>query len=168
MTLLLSIDPGMSSGIALGTYSVTEPYRRIASFQPRGGARGFADWWMAERPEHDEIVCERFSVRQALAHDAAEPLRIEGWLIGEGIMPPYPSSHWSEPASMYFMALHSDPLKVKKAKAQAWLKRYDLWATGKQFTHTDGADVNSATLHAISALRKSNHIPTMRAYFPPR
>ena len=69
---------------------------------------------------------------------------------------------------MYFMALHSDPLKVKKAKAQAWLKRYGLWATGKQFTHTDGADVNSATLHAIVVLRRSSHFPTMRAYFQPR
>lgn len=168
MTALLSIDPGLSSGIALGTYSPTEPYRRIASWQPRQGALGFVDWWRTERPEYDEIVCERFTVRQPLAHDAAEPLRVEGWLIGEGIMPPYPAPGWQEPSSMYFMANLSDPLRVKRRKAQDWLKRFGLWTTGKQFTHTDGADVNSATLHAIVAMRRSDHRPTLNAYFGPR
>jgi len=163
MTRILSIDPGMSSGIALGTYSATEPYRRIASFQPRGGARGFADWWKAEQPEYDEIVCERFSVRQALAHDAIEPVRVEGWLIGEGIMPPYPAPNWQEPSEQYWS---SGSLQQKKAVAQSFLKKHSLWATGKQFHHVDGADVNSATLHALAALRRSRHVPTIKAYWP--
>lgn len=168
MTTLLTIDPGLSTGIAIGTYSPTEPYRRIASFQPRGGVAGLVDWWRHEHPEYDEIVCERFSARQALAHDAVEPLRVEGWLIGQGIMPPYPAPGWQEPAEMYFMANQSDPLTLKRKKAQDWLKRFGLWTTGRQFAHTDGADVNSATLHAIVALRRSEHMPTLRAYFGPR
>lgn len=168
MTHLLSIDPGKSTGVALGTYSPTEPYRRIASFQPRGGPLGFADWWRHERPQYDEIVVEKFTVRQPLKHDATQSLLVEGWLVGEEIIPPYPSPHYQEPAEMYFMALQSDTLAVKRKKAQTWLKRFGLWTTGKQFTHTDGADVNSATLHAIVAMRRSDHRPTLHAYFGPR
>lgn len=168
MTTLLTIDPGLSTGICLGTYSATEPYRRIAYWQPRRGVKGLTDWWEVEQPEFDEIVCERFTVYQALSHDSAEPLRVEGWLIGEGIIPPYPSQNWQEPAEMYFMAETKDPLRVKKKKAQDWLKRYGMWVTGAPVDHVDGADVNSATLHAIVAMRRSNHAPTLRAYFPPR
>jgi len=168
MTLLLSLDPGGSSGIALGTYSATEPYRRIAAFQPRGGVLGFTQWWKSECPDYHEIVCEKFTVRQALSHDATQSLLIEGWLVGEEIMPPFPAPGWQEPSSMYFMAETKDPLRIKRKKAQDWLKRYGLWATGAPYGHVDGADVNSATLHAIVALREASHAPTLRAYFPPR
>lgn len=170
MTYLLSIDPGLSSGVALGTYSATEPYRRVGAWQPRGGTLGFSEWWAREGQylEPNEIICERFSTRQPLSHDAAEPLRVEGWLVGEGIMPPYPGSGWVEPAEMYFMAAPSDPLRVKKKKAQDFLKRHGLWATGKAYGHADGADVNSATLHAIALLRTRRHAPTLGAYSPPR
>lgn len=165
---ILSVDPGGSSGIALGTYSATEPYRRAAAWQPRGGPLGLADWWREERPHYDEIVCEKFTVRQALSHDATQSLLVEGWLVGEGIMPPFPAPGWQEPSEMYFMAETRDPLTVKRKKAQEWLKQYGLWATGAAYGHVDGADVNSATLHAIVALRRSGHAPTLRAYFPPR
>jgi hypothetical protein len=168
LTALLTLDPGGSSGIALGTYSATEPYRRVASWQPRGGVLGFVQWWHTERPQYDEIVCEKFTVYQALKHDATQSLLIEGWLVGEGIMPAFPAPGWQEPSEMYFMAQSTDPLTLKKKKAQDWLKRYGLWATGKQYSHSDGADVNSATLHAIVALRRSNHLPTMKTYFAPR
>ena len=41
MKTLISIDPGMSSGIAIGTYSDTEPYKLTHCFQVKGGVEGF-------------------------------------------------------------------------------------------------------------------------------
>lgn len=40
MKTLVSIDPGVSSGIAVGTYSDTEPYRLVKAFQVEGGLTG--------------------------------------------------------------------------------------------------------------------------------
>ena len=44
MTYLLSVDPGVSSGIVLGTYSETAPYRTVESWQVGGGLQGLLDW----------------------------------------------------------------------------------------------------------------------------
>lgn len=38
---LISIDPGLSSSVVIGTYSDTEPYRRTHAFQFGDGLRGF-------------------------------------------------------------------------------------------------------------------------------
>lgn len=38
---LISIDGGLSTGISVGTYSDTEPYRLTNSFQIEGGVEGF-------------------------------------------------------------------------------------------------------------------------------
>lgn len=38
---LISIDPGKSTGIAIGTYSDTEPYQLRHAFQIEGGVEGF-------------------------------------------------------------------------------------------------------------------------------
>ena len=41
MKTLISIDPGMSTGISVGTYSDTEPYKLTHFFQIEGGLEGF-------------------------------------------------------------------------------------------------------------------------------
>lgn len=41
MKTLISIDGGMSTGIAVGTYSDTEPYTLTDAFQIEGGVEGF-------------------------------------------------------------------------------------------------------------------------------
>lgn len=41
MNTLISIDPGMQTGISVGTYSDTEPYTLTHSFQIGGGVEGF-------------------------------------------------------------------------------------------------------------------------------
>lgn len=41
MTILVSIDPGKSTGIAVGTYSETEPFDLKQVFQIEGGVEGF-------------------------------------------------------------------------------------------------------------------------------
>lgn len=41
MKTLISIDPGMSTGLIVGTYSDTEPFRVTHAFQIEGGLEGF-------------------------------------------------------------------------------------------------------------------------------
>lgn len=43
MKTLISIDPGMSSAIVIGTYSDTEPYKMTHAFQIEGGVEGLLD-----------------------------------------------------------------------------------------------------------------------------
>lgn len=43
MKTLISIDPGMSSAVVVGTYSDTEPYKLTHYFQITGGVEGFLD-----------------------------------------------------------------------------------------------------------------------------
>lgn len=43
MKTLISIDPGVSTGIAIGTYSDTEPYKLTHYFQIPGGVEGFLE-----------------------------------------------------------------------------------------------------------------------------
>lgn len=41
MKTLITIDPGKSTGVAVGTYSDTEPYKLTHAFQIEGGVEGF-------------------------------------------------------------------------------------------------------------------------------
>lgn len=43
MKTLISIDPGMSTGVAVGTYSDTEPFKLTHFFQIEGGVEGFLE-----------------------------------------------------------------------------------------------------------------------------
>lgn len=43
MKTLISIDPGMSTGLIVGTYSDTEPFRVTHAFQIEGGVAGFLE-----------------------------------------------------------------------------------------------------------------------------
>lgn len=43
MKTLISIDPGMSTGLCVGTYSDTEPYKLTHYFQITGGVEGFLE-----------------------------------------------------------------------------------------------------------------------------
>lgn len=214
MKTLISIDPGKSSGIAVGTYSDTEPYKRTHAFQIEGGLVGFKknfrrsegeDWsgfysttvWVGDRNTFDTyreeqficphwdsdddcecpyshnvaettIICEKFTPRQALTLDSVEPLRIEGYLVGTGVMPDYvqgkPNTLWNQPIQQYFSGGYD--LKSRKKAAYDFLRKHDLYLTGKQVGCKDAHDAMSATLHAISWLRRQHHEPTLRAYWP--
>lgn len=200
MTTLISIDPGMSSGICVGTYSDTEPFQLTHVFQIEGGLRGFVknvrmieetwgeycslsvaremfDLWNTYNfgSEDEEVVtegvviCEKFTPRPngkgGLTLPSVEPLRIEGYLVGNGIMPDYPDKHWRQPSSQYFMCpTRGMTLPEKKKAANKWLKENGFYFTGKDVGCKDADDARSATLHALSYLRKF-HRPTQEKYF---
>jgi len=181
MQYVLSIDPGKSSGIALGKYSDTEPYQLVKAWQFQGGVVGLIDFFMYKCPELSEvgpwceyiegtviqsfdlIVTEKFvpiagkGFSQTL--DSVEPLRGEGALIALGVMPDYPDPTWRRANEQY---LFNAPSKAKKRSLlKEFLKDTGNYVYGKQLGQPDNEDAVSAIAHAISYLtRVENHKPT--------
>ena len=200
MTTLISIDPGISSGICVGTCSDTEPFQLTHVFQIEGGLKGFVknvrlveetrgeygflsvsremfDLWDTHRMgsedeevvKEGEVICEKFTPRPngkgGLTLASVEPLRIEGHLVGSGVMPDYPDKAWRQPSSQYFMCpTRGMSLAEKKKAANKWLKDNGFYFTGRDVGCKDADDARSATLHALSYLRKF-HKPTQLAFF---
>lgn len=195
---LVSIDPGLSSGIAVGTYSDTEPFKLAHAFQIEGGVEGFLKrvshyddtddfsnggtcfsidhhsgaWsesfchWYGEMLSRDveapTVLVEKFTARGganqfAYRTSALEPLRVEGAILALGIRP-----EWVSPQYMYFAG--GKGAEAKK-RAHRWLKDNNLYITPKSVGCKDADDARSATLHAISWLRRQKHMPTINHYF---
>lgn len=114
------------------------------------------------------VVAEKFTPLQNVGHsltlDAVEPLRCEGALIANGLMPAeFPHERWQRPDRMYFSG--GTNLVEKKKRARAWLKSHELLPTGKTVGQKDAHDAVSATLHAFAYMRKINHAPTLEHYW---
>lgn len=187
MTHLLVIDPGKSTGITLGTYSDTEPYQRVEYWQFGRGLYGLSDWisdhiqnnhlfWydpdgeeMWVSLDHVTIVTEKFVPLQnkgfGLTLDSVEPLRLEGVLVHEGLMPDYApeEKQWQRADKQYFMGGTKKPEKRKRAKD--FLRKHGLYLTGKNVGCKDAEDVVSSQLHAFAYLRGQRHLPTLNHYF---
>jgi hypothetical protein len=150
MTHLLTIDPGVTTGIALGKFDEHQAYERVAFWAVKEGLEGFIHWYHAEAPIEALMgrwVAERFVLRDNDFVANTEPLRIEGAMEAFGLHPIY-------------------QLRTDKALAKDQvLKDAGLWVTGKMCGHTDGRDVNDATIHALAYLKKLRHIPTLRRYW---
>lgn len=183
---LISIDPGKSSGVSVGTYSDTEPYKLTHAFQIEGGVEGFigkvSSYFTESRcPENrleifDEVydaeeigksvnvIIEKFTARGAgnafsYRTDALEALRVEGAILAMGIDP-----IWRSPQHMYFM-VPSGFKGNKKSLSHKWLKDNGLYVAPKEVGCKDADDVRSSILHAVSWLRSIGHKPTLEKYF---
>lgn len=187
MKTLISIDPGKSTGIVIGTYSDTEPFKLTHYFQFEGGAEGFLEkvtsyyderGWPEDRleigPEVFDlgdtgpsgsitVIAEKFTARGSANKfsyktDALEPLRVEGAILALGLRPT-----WVSPQHQYFAGGES---KNSSTNAHRWLKDNGFHITGKHVGCPDANDARSALLHAISFLRRTEHKPTLEKYFP--
>jgi len=148
---LISVDPGKSTGIAIGTFSETEPYKLYEIHQIPNGVEGFL-YWLKTNPQfllNDLVwVSERFVLRSSNKFVAdLEPVRIEGAMQALGL-----DVVWQ---------LRTDKMFV----TDDLLKEHGLWQTGKQFGWKDGRDANDAIIHALAYLRKNKHMPTLLNYW---
>lgn len=177
MKTLISLDPGLSTGIAIGTYSDTEPYNLTHAFQIEGGVEGFLDnTFSGYDPglgfeytsicgveiEDAFVIAEKFTARggaNAFSYrtEALEPLRVEGAILALGIRP-----EWVSPQQMYFAQGES---KSPVTNAHRWLRENGLHVTGKDVGCKDANDARSAILHSIAWMRRQKHVPTLEAYF---
>ena len=176
MTGLLTIDPGVNSGIALGWYDLVTPYRVVERWQVHDGLSGFIEWWEATFRELwiNEIVCESFSLREEnkFAPDVT-PLRIEGAL--EALLSVHKSHSGWRPSLTYQPPSAKGGLTGYSPKAQAGTKamrqreRFDFLDRFGMFKPgTENDDTHDAITHALVSLKRRKHAPTLRAFWPPR
>ena len=179
MTYLLTIDPGMSTGITLGEFWENTPYERLAFWQIKGGLDALEGWihdhydnypdrWyfpecadpaLSFRSLDYELVVEKFvplPAPRTFKTDELEPIRIEGAVQ---VMVRRPV--WQRAASMV-LAGGTTPAQRKRASDDV-LRRLGLWTTGSMVGMKDANDVNSAQKHAIAYLRSIKHRPTIEA-----
>lgn len=166
---VMAVDPGKATGVAFGRYSITMPMEVIFTGIIGGGTYGFAEWLHNTHdgrtiiendcsynfPEnyddldyHMDVVCENFKLRGGNFAPDVEPLRIEGVIMdhfGSVI-------NWQAPAD-------------KSMIGDDFLKKHDLWLTGKDVDHEDARDANDAMIHLFVHVMRIRHIPTLEAYW---
>jgi hypothetical protein len=157
--MLLSLDPGKQTGIALGYFGDNHPYELIKVWQISDGITGFLKWWNSEGvmnikfrewqyKSESIIVCEKFILRSNQFVADTEPLLIEGAL----------QALWHYPI---IWQQRSDKTLVEDST----LKAHGLWHTGKQVGWKDARDTNDAIIHALGYLKKNKHVPTLKKYW---
>ena len=152
MKRLISIDPGMSTGMVLALYDADKRMEVIHAGQVAGGIQGaLLEIEDLIDPEM-VIVCEKFSPRPGARSwklAELEPLRIEGALeaiYGDRI-------YWRKPEQR--------KLVRDLSTTELFLKANDYWTTPKDVGQKDADDANAATMHALGYLRDRAHRPTI-------
>lgn len=161
MTRILSVDPGLNTGVSLGYYDATTPYRQLQRWQVHHGPEGFIDWIERECPEYDEVVVERYVYSDDEVGDIVG-VPIEGVVLwdarkrGAQVI-------WQDRTHKGRL-IGYPPEAVTKAQRQRvrfdFLERFGFFLPG-----TENDDTNDAITHAIVSLKVRNHMPTLRAFW---
>lgn len=166
MTYLLSIDPGLNSGAALGYYDATSPYRVVGRWQVHGGLPGFLAWWEREHigERFDEIVVEKFILDPTNQFSAdLTPVQIEGAIIAK-LFPRDNAIAW-QPRTDKSALTGYPPTAITKTQRQRarfdFLDRFGMFESG-----TGNDDSNDAVTHGLVYLKRRRHLPTLRAFWP--
>lgn len=149
---ILSLDPGLASGFALGEFSDTQPYTVVSHGVVDGGCEGFIDW---VRPScyldiADVVVCERFVIDGT--HTGVWSPQIEGALMA------------LSPTRVVWQ-LRSDKATLfgqKLAGDRGQTERFN-WLRGQGF-EGEGHTLDAVT-HALVYLKRLEHKPTLRKFW---
>lgn len=177
---VLSIDPGLSTGVAMISYEDDSPAELVMGWQFTGGVTGLLEWIKGDFDTPLEsvqlktirpmtVIAEKFTARNTRGFSyttaSLEPLRGEGALISLGLMPDYTvaEKRWRDPKYQYLVG--GDSLPDKKARMHQFLKESGFYRTNKDFPDSpkkDGADdFRSACAHGIAYIaRELHHRPT--------
>lgn len=178
---VLSIDPGISTGIALLSYEEDSPAELVEGWQFTGGVVALTGWLMENMVDETvilpmgrvmtgvRIIAEKFTARntRGFAYTTAslEPLRGEGALIALGLMPDYTASEkrWRDPKYQYLVG--GKDKADKKKRMHAFLNDVGMRRTNRDFPdspakdHAD--DFRSACGHGVAYIaRVLKHKPT--------
>lgn len=171
---VLSIDPGLSTGIALLSFEEDSPAELVESWQFNNGVTGLVEWIR----DHDygtdsvgigdselTVIAEKFTARntKGFAYTTAslEALPCEGALQALWLMPKYTvrEKRWRDPSLQYFAG--GTGKAEKKRRQHAFLKDNGFYRTGKDFGTADADDFRSACAHGINYIaRELKHRPT--------
>lgn len=166
MQHLVSIDPGVSSGIAVFKYDATTPAEIEVVSQFRGGAETLLQVIRDLKYPNMTFICEDFQARPqsgfSYTTDSLEPLVCIGALVADGIIDRHSKKQMVAPTLQYFSGGKG---KAEKKKNQhRWLKENGFYVLPKELGQPDADDARSAIAHGLSWLRK-RHQPTALHYF---
>lgn len=138
--VLLTLDPGGTTGYTVMVVSEDEPAEIVRSGQIQGGLKGFLDfhWDVLEDIKIDKVICESFSLREGIYGADLTPTYIIGAL--EAL---YPTTE----------LIYQEP-KLKPLCDDSRLKRLGLYIPGKPH-------MMDAVRHGIIYLRNKKHSPTL-------
>ena len=141
MRRLVSVDPGVTTGVSFITYS-DHSVQLEQAFQIQNGRRGFIDFLrgtvLSTHLSVDQFVCEDFILRPGVHGANIEPAFVIGAM--EGVL-----SNQN---------IYMQPASQKKLVNDERLKRLEMFSTG--WPHA-----NDATRHGIIYLRNNKHMPTL-------
>lgn len=181
---VVSIDPGVSTGIALLSFEEDSPAELVEGWQFTGGVASLNSWiqdnyrgpswgWQFKsggRPYFPvRVAAEKFTARNTKGFSyttaSLEPLRGEGALIALGLMPDYTlaEKRWRDPKYQYLVG--GKDKTDKKKRMHAFLKENGFYRTNADFPDSptkDGADdFRSACAHGIAYIaRELKHTAT--------
>lgn len=159
MSKVLSMDPGMSTGIVHAIVKDDTPPTIIMVWQVEQGLAGVNDWG-GENPHTagfaDRLVCEKWHPRpgaRTYKLDELEPIRIEGMVqtLYQDIV------LFRQPEQRHLFK-EGDNF----AKSKAFLQWAGYWTVGSEVGCKDANDTNSAMMHLFGYLRDNKHRPTIR------
>lgn len=142
MILMLSLDPGESTGWGVWRYNGTTRLTHIRHGIQKDGLEGAIELLKEYLPYVDEVVSESFILDGRTALPVVTPLRIEGAI----------AALWRGPT---FFQRNT----YKHLVPDETLKRLGLWWPGP------GHDRDAAR-HAIARLLSIEHMPTMQWVHP--
>lgn len=159
MSKILSMDPGMSTGIVHAAVEDDALPEILMKWQVEQGLPGVNDWGYENHLTAgfaDRLVCERWHPRpgaRSYKLDELEPIRIEGMLESfyDDIL------LFRQPEQRHLFK-ESDRFE----KSAAFLQWAGYWTTGSEVGCKDANDANSAMMHLFGYLRDNKHRPTVR------
>ena len=167
---ILSFDPGKESGVALGYYSDTEPFRLLERWQVSGGLEGLLAWLDEFEPRYlhhgvDQIVVEKFMAMRNDFVASIEGVPAEGaialWARQRGI--PVTWQTRTDKARLIPYPKEANTVARRQRVRFNFLKEFGLYAPG-----TRNDDSNDATTHILIWLKVRKHRPTLEHYWPRR
>jgi len=154
MTLIISFDPGLITGVATGEFSDDLPLK-ITGTQ----ASGYEDILNAAALTVREDLSNPFTYQICESFEARTDNKFSPDLTGvrvEGVLD-----------LMYPSLIRRSRTKKEQVPDEV-LKEHGLWVTGKDVSWEDGRDVNDAIIHMLGFVAFDlKHKPTLTKYFKP-
>lgn len=176
---LLSIDPGLSSAVALLSYEPESVPVLEYVDQFGGGAEAMSDWvsrnqvepftgfWVEglQWVEPDDVICEAFTARNTKGFSyttaSLEALPVIGVLVARGLVDRTDKKRYRDPKFQYLVG--GDDLSLKRKRQHAFLEDSGYLIDRKRIGRTlpDYNDARSAVAHGLNYLaREKKHMPT--------
>lgn len=156
MTTILSVDPGLITGLSWGYYDDKTPYEltNVAALEfdrLSDDIWGGFEWG-------DVLVIERF-----IPQSGGNFTLKEDDLVGVQVMGMLRHAHTAN--EVYWRTRGQKVIAGSLKESDQILKDHGLWQKGKDVDWTDGRDCNDSILHALGFLKDRDHEPTLREYF---